>query len=165
MRFAILSLLLACVSAPALAHDAPVTKDELKELKDSWKEEKGQFKDIEKIAKQWTAAWAKGSQPKMHKIDFELVEWRRGVLEDLREDGVSTKEAGVDTGAPAQQRLRDLVVELRDMQVKFDDETAPKGAYKHKSELLSLIVAEMSGRVDRFEKRYDTHKDRFKAQK
>ncbi|HMV65894.1 MAG TPA: hypothetical protein PKA64_03505 [Myxococcota bacterium] len=165
MRLVILSLLLACASAPAFAHDDPVTKDELKELKGRWLDEKGQFKDIEKIAKQWTAAAAKDNQDKMHAIDVKLLEWRRGVLEDLREDGVSTREVGVDTGAPAQQRLRDLVVELRDNQVRFDDETAPKAAYKHKSELLSLIVAEMSARVDRYEKRYENHKDRYKAQK
>jgi len=50
------------------------------------------------------------------------------------------------------------------MQPKFDDESAKPGLYKKKSELLSLVVAEMAARAQRFEKRYDSHKDRYKAQ-
>jgi hypothetical protein len=157
--------LLLLAAAPALAADGVVTKDELSMLKSAWKEEIKQHKQIESISRQWIAGWAKDDQKRMHKADAGLLEWRRVVLEDLREDGVSTKEVGVDSGAPMQERLRDIVVELRDMQVRFDDETAPKGLYKRKSELLQSLVAEMGARVDRFEKRYDTHKDRYKAQK
>ncbi len=164
LRRLLLAFLLSAFAAPAFAHDGPVTKDELSMLKGAWKDEKGQAKDIEKIVRHWTGAWSHDSQKKMHKYDEDLAEWRKGVLDDLREDGISTKEAGADQGAPNQQRLRDLVVELRDMQPKFDDESAKPGLYKKKSELLSLVVAEMAARAQRFEKRYDNHKDRYKDQ-
>jgi len=150
-------------SAPAMA--GQVTKDDVAAAKDAWKEEVKEGKAIEKISKAWIKGYAKENQKKMHAADADLLEWRRKVLADLRDDGVSTKEVGVDGGAPAQQKLRDIVVELRDMQVRFDDETAPKGMYKKKQELLQAAVAEMAVRADRYEKRYEKLKERLKAQK
>jgi hypothetical protein len=164
VRTLLVALLMSAFAAPAFAHDGPVTKDELATLKGAWKEESKQAKTIEKLARKWTGAWSKDNQKSMHKVDEDITAWRQEVLGDLRESGVSTKDAGVDEGAPNQQRLRDLAVELREIQPKFDDESAKPGLYKKKSELLSLVVAEMAARADRFEKRYDTHKARFKDQ-
>ncbi len=162
---ALCSLLLA-TAAPAFAGDnGPVTSDQLAALKSAWKDETKQSKEIASIARRWTAAWNQDNAKKMHAIDEDLVAWRKAVLGDLRADGISTQEAGTDQGAPAQERLRDLLVELRDGQDTFDNDTAKPPAYRRKAELLSQIVAEMAARTQRMERRYDAHKDQFKAQK
>lgn len=159
---ALLALLTALTLLGPVAAEA-ATKDSVAAAKDAWKEELKQFKTVSKISKQWTAAWSKENQGKMHAADVKLVEWRRGVLEDLREDGISTREAGIDEGAPKQERFRDMMVALRDSQARFDDETAPKGEYKKKSELLAAIVAELDARVDRYQARYEKQKAKLKG--
>lgn len=170
LRAVLVSLLLA---GPALAADggpaapqgAAPTKEDVAALKVALKDESKQAKAIEGIAKAWLKAWQADSQPRMHKADAKLVEWRRGVLEDLREAGISTREATFDPDAPNQERLRDIVVALREQQARFDDETAGRALYKKKSELLTELVAEMAARVDRYERRYDKKKAALKASK
>jgi hypothetical protein len=167
MRLPLIALCGLLLATPALAGDGdrPVTADQLDAMKSAWKAEQKQSKEIAAIARRWTAAWNQDNAKKMHAIDEDLVAWRKEVLGDLRADGISTKEAGTDQGAPAQERLRDLLVELRDGQDKFDNDAAKEPAYRRKAELLSQIVAEMSARVQRMERRYESHKDQFKAQK
>ncbi len=160
-----LTLLVLLHVPTTLAADVLITKDEMTQRKHDYKDEKKRHAEVRKIAKQWTAAAAKKKLPAMHKVDTRLVAWRRGALEDLRQAGVKTKGAGLEGDAPLREAYRDLLVELRESQARFDDETAGPKLMARKAELLELLELEAHKRMARRKTRVDLAKEALRNQR
>lgn len=166
------ALALALAALPLLATEAHAMDAELKAEKLEVKEAKKYDKEVEKLVGKWQKAAEKDQAEKMAKVDADLLQITRDELARLRELGVKTRAPApvapnpdfpdkipvVAPEHPKMEALRDRLVELRDLQERFDRGTAKRKDVERKSALLDKLAESVDERYQRKLSRYEQDK-------
>jgi hypothetical protein len=162
------ALVLMAIAVPFGTVDAHAASPDLKAQKQEVKAAKKYSKQLDKQVRRWEKGAAKSNDKKMAKADAELDRIVRDELARLRELGVKTNPAEPAPMNPAypdkvivtavenpkMERLRDDLVELRDLQPRFDKGNAKPKDFNRKSQLLGTLQDSVEDRWERKDRRY-----------
>lgn len=171
-RTTLTALALALAATLVGPSAALAASPELKAQKREVKEARVYDRQVEKLVRKWQDAAAKGKADKMAKLDGDLMAVTRGELERLRELGVKTRAPApvapnpdfpekipvVAPEHPKMEALRDRLVELRDLQDRFDRGEARPKDVDRKAALLGQLAESVDERHARKAARYEAAK-------
>jgi hypothetical protein len=162
------ALVLMAIAIPFATTDAHAADPELKAQKQEVKAARKYSKQVDKQVRKWEKGAAKGKDKKMAKADAELDLIVRDELARLRDLGVPTKTTEpkpinpkipekvivMAPENPKMEEFRDELVELRDLQDRFESGSARPKDFTRKSALLSTLQDSVEDRYERKDKRY-----------
>jgi hypothetical protein len=163
---------LLILAAPLMLNDAYAGDPEVKAARQLVKANNKDARSLDRLIRKWEKGADKGNDKRMARADDDLTQLYRDELARLRNQGIATviveplpinpafpeKVIRLTPEHPTMVRLRNDLVELRDMQKRFDNGRADAADYRRKSTLLARVDERVESRVIRAERSLDLAK-------